>query len=152
MNNIICCRMPPDSHKNEIWCTVLKERECSGSQFICKQHFNEHDLIKTSSGIRLKQNTIPSIFSSDDSTAAYVYVGETSLTSDCVLQDTDEEPQADEINYWKEQTELLLIKMETLLMENQELKNELIMIKSGAQNIWPSDSCEKNGSIVLLAK
>lgn len=91
--------------------------------------------------MRLKQNAVPSIFPPEDSN------GCDGIDNNGPIHVDEKEG---EVNYWKEQTELLLTKMESLMLENKELKHELIMVKSGAIKILPSDSCEKTQVLYCL--
>lgn len=137
--------MPTNPQKHEIWLNVLKEQECSHSQFICQHHFNEQDLIQTSSKLKLKRDAVPGIFSCNNSSVENFDIEEINVGGDDRMKDDEREKFMAEIDYWKDQNELLLIKMETLMNENKELKNEIIRMESGIQKKTPSlpESTEK---------
>lgn len=131
-------RIPRDPEKREVWANALKGQQCSQSQFVCQHHFQEKDIIKTASTFKLKQNALRSIFSPNIPNvacleAAEIPIEENNTQKHDELNDNENENLRAEIDHWKEQTELLLIKVEILMKEKNELKNELIMIKSSEE-------------------
>lgn len=118
-------RIPNDPEKRENWLQALNGQECSSSQFLCQHHFQESDFITTNSAFKLKQNSVPTEFSQNVS-----HSEADEVPDEKSVESNENDSLRADIDYWKDQAELLLLKVEMLMKEKEELKNELIMLKS----------------------